>query len=328
MNNKPNLFNYATSELSQDALIGWLLSWASPEYKDLDSELYRCATELIKAFFQKHEIDPPSIIERVDVRMQQDKIDVLCIINSKYPIIIEDKTKTKNHSNQLVRYLENVRENFIENDIIPIYFKTHDQGDYSGVVKNGYKPFLRNDIIEVLNTYNGENQILLDYRSYLQSISNMVASYKSKEISKWDKYSWIGFYLELQKKNLIGPTNWDYVPNPTGGFMGFWWAFQNDDECQQYLQLEQDKLCIKIWVKNEDQRKTLREKWYKAIKLKANDVDIKLVRPSRFGSGEYMTVLVLDGEYRKTIDGFIDMDTTVMQLKKAEHLLKLVHEGA
>jgi hypothetical protein len=33
---KPNLFSYATSELSQDAFICWLLSRASPEYKDLD----------------------------------------------------------------------------------------------------------------------------------------------------------------------------------------------------------------------------------------------------------------------------------------------------
>ncbi len=37
---KPNLFSYATSELSQDAFIAWLLAWASPEYQTVDKELH------------------------------------------------------------------------------------------------------------------------------------------------------------------------------------------------------------------------------------------------------------------------------------------------
>jgi hypothetical protein len=41
--NRPNLFSYATSELSQDAFICWLLSWASLEYKDVDGQLHQCA---------------------------------------------------------------------------------------------------------------------------------------------------------------------------------------------------------------------------------------------------------------------------------------------
>ena len=106
---KPNLFSYATSELSQDAFICWLLSWASPEYKDSDVDLYECATGLIKVFFEKHKLNAPPTIEQVEVRKQDNNIDVLCIINLKYPIIIEDKTGTKYHSNQLSRYLEDIK---------------------------------------------------------------------------------------------------------------------------------------------------------------------------------------------------------------------------
>ena len=29
MNDKPNIFNYATKELSQDAVICWLIDWAA-----------------------------------------------------------------------------------------------------------------------------------------------------------------------------------------------------------------------------------------------------------------------------------------------------------
>ena len=37
----PNIFSYATSELSQDAMIAWLLQWASPEYGEADPDLHR-----------------------------------------------------------------------------------------------------------------------------------------------------------------------------------------------------------------------------------------------------------------------------------------------
>ena len=34
--NKPNLFNYATSELSQDAIICYILEWAKIESKEIN----------------------------------------------------------------------------------------------------------------------------------------------------------------------------------------------------------------------------------------------------------------------------------------------------
>lgn len=324
---RPNLFSYATSELSQDALLCWLLSWASLEFKDSDEDLHKCAINLVKSFFDKHGISVPSIIEKIEVRKQDHNIDVLCIINDIYPILIEDKTGTKNHSNQLSRYLEDIRgRNYEEDNILPIYFKTEDQASYSSIVKDGYQPFLRADFLNILNRYKGTNSILVDYRGYLQSITDKVESYKSKKLSEWNWHSWVGFYLELQKR--FGNGHWDYVANPTGGFLGFWWHFQGNDDCEQYLQLEQDKFCFKIWVNNEDERKSLRLKWHKIINNKAKDIDLNLVKPTRFGNGRYMTVCVFNGEYREVKDGIIDMDKTIDLLKKAESLLKLVDEIA
>ena len=51
---KPNLFDYATSELSQDAFICWLLKWSNPEYIEVSKELHLCGIEILKAFFNKH----------------------------------------------------------------------------------------------------------------------------------------------------------------------------------------------------------------------------------------------------------------------------------
>ncbi|MDQ7074442.1 MAG: PD-(D/E)XK nuclease family protein [Gammaproteobacteria bacterium] len=328
--NQPNLFSYATSELSQDAFICWLLSWASPELKGSDKGLHECAINLIKSLFDKHKISIPSNIEQVEVRKQDNNIDVLCIINNTYPILIEDKTGTKHHSNQLTRYLEDVKNrDFKEQNIIPIYFKTEDQASYSSVEENGYKPYLREDFLKILNAYNGVNAILVDYRSHLKSISDKVESYKSKEISKWGRYAWIGFYLELQKQ--LGSGHWDYVANPAGGFLGFWWHFQGTDNCKQYLQLEQDKFCFKIWVKNENERRLLRSKWHKILndKVRNNkDTGFNLIKPGRFGSGKYMTVCVFDGEYREVEDGVIDIGKTIELFRKAENFLKSVNKSA
>ena len=325
--NQPNLFSYATSELSQDAFICWLLAWASPEYENTDKDLHQCAVTFISALFGKHSKNAPSNIDQVDIYKQDNNIDVLCVINNIYPILIEDKTGTKNHSDQLVRYLETVKsKSYKEENIIPIYFKTEDQANYSDVLKNGYKPFLRADFLNILSEYSGKNAILIDYRRHLQSITEKVESYKSLEISKWGWYSWVGFYLKLQES--LGAGHWDYVANPTGGFLGFWWNFQGNDNCEQYLQLEQDKFCFKIWVKNNDERRSLRSKWHKIIKTKAQDNKLDLVKPSRFGNGEYMTVCVFNGEYRETTNGMVNIEKTVARLRKAEKLLEAVHEIA
>ncbi len=48
MDNKPNLFKFATSELSQDAFIRWLLAWADPSFKNQDSQLYETGQKLVR----------------------------------------------------------------------------------------------------------------------------------------------------------------------------------------------------------------------------------------------------------------------------------------
>jgi hypothetical protein len=47
MQDKNNLFFYATSELSQDAFICWLLSYAMPEFSEHDKILTECAKEIL-----------------------------------------------------------------------------------------------------------------------------------------------------------------------------------------------------------------------------------------------------------------------------------------
>lgn len=45
---KPNIFNYATSELTNDAIICWMLDWANSQdegYKNLSQDMIRLFTK-------------------------------------------------------------------------------------------------------------------------------------------------------------------------------------------------------------------------------------------------------------------------------------------
>lgn len=78
-----NLFNYATSELSQDAFLCWLLSYAQEKkYSGDDDKLQKCAQSLIKVFLlgqkgilEKNLIKEDLIVEKIEKQWKY--IDVL-----------------------------------------------------------------------------------------------------------------------------------------------------------------------------------------------------------------------------------------------------------
>ncbi len=323
---RPNLFSYATSELSQDAMICWLLAWASPDCADEDSELHECGRRLIEALFKVHDRKPPENIRAVEVLKQYEHIDVFCVINGKYAVIIEDKTGTVNHSNQLKTYFEKIRKDYPEKDILRIYYKTEDQSSYKKIKEEGYKAFLRREILDVLETYEGDNPILLDYLNHLQCIENEVNSFLTKPIKKWTRYQWIGFFKRLQNELGLKEKHWRYVPNPSGGFLGFYWHGQDRKDFDQYLLLEEEKLCFKISVENASNRKQLRDRWHSAL-MEVDKASNCLTKPDRFGLGKDMTVCVFEAkDYRAEVDGELDLKATLEILRRAERFLDKTRE--
>ena len=323
--NRPNLFTYATSELSQDAFLCWILNWADPKYKDND--LHQVGTQFIEAIFNKHQRSMIPI-ESISIEKQVDGLDILAVLNGDIAILIEDKTYTNDHSNQLERYREAMdKRGYPYNLQLPIYYKIANQSDYKSVEDAGYEVFHRKDMLSLLK--NGidrgiTDSILLDYYDHLLQIEISHESYRTRSIDQWESGSWRGFYTKLQEMNI--PGEWAYVANPRGGFLGFWWHWKKDANCRQYLQLEQEKLCFKIEVENGNDRKELRDDWCKKVLNDCNKYDLNCKRPNRFGNGRFMTIAVLD-EYR-VVDknGIIDMERTVERLKSAENLLDGITE--
>ena len=272
-NDKPNIFNYATKELSQDAVICWLIDWAGrQDVQDKeDMDLRECGRRFVKALLAEHRAPLDGTIKKVEILRQhkilkqrnRNRIDVLARINDCQVLLIEDKIDTGEHGDQLKIYYDAVvggkteLEEVSEKDLFPIFLKTGNQSlaDDKGIedsMKTGksYKVFNRKKFLEkVLNDYEGSNSILTDFRARLQKWeddTNSFNDWREVEREKWSVKAWQGFYRYLEKQEqqkLVDCEGWHYVNNQQGGFLGLWWSGKDIKEGSikegtMYLQLE------------------------------------------------------------------------------------------
>ena len=116
---KNNLFYYATSELSQDAFLCYLASFALTEAKD-DPLLRSCAKSLLTEMVPELSGKDFTL---TNVERQVNHIDVLFTVtcgDKKYKIIVEDKVNAGEHDNQLLRYLNEVEEKFQDQIVLGV----------------------------------------------------------------------------------------------------------------------------------------------------------------------------------------------------------------
>lgn len=334
---RPNLFHYATSELSQDAFICWLAAWADLKYQAADPHLHQTARDFVVSMIRKVKYDyDPADIKTVNVRRQVEKLDILIEVNGstdgKLAILVEDKTHTSNHSDQLNRYYEQIRvAGYTTDQMIPLYFKTGYQSKFDTL--GFFETYLRSDFLDVLKNgkANGvRNAIYDDFLQHLEGIDVVIQQFSTKQLKDWKYNDWIGFFMVLydNRHQLYDPVendgaNWNYVANPSGGFYGFWWYFKDltDKRFMPYLQLEQDSLCFKIMVDGESDRRNARDEAHQKIQQAASQLGADTGRPERMGNGKFMTVARWQGDYREFSNGQLDMDATLENLKIAQQIL-------
>jgi hypothetical protein len=314
---KPNLFAYATSELSQDAFIAWLLAWADPRYAHYDVALHGTSVHVLQHLLNACGIPTRDPIKSVMVQRQYKKIDVVVVVNQRIAIGIEDKIHTIEHSGQLDRCRQILSEGFGSDHVGVVYLKTGDQGKYPA----GYVRFGRTDFLRALR-YGRQlglrNDIIDEFVDHLERIEASRMRFRKAAPSEWDRDCWIGFFVELQRHLL--DTDWGYVPTKSGGFMGFWWKYTRGIRIP-YLQLEEKRLCFKIEVEEEAQRRSRWEEWNKRLKLASTIIKLPIRTPTR-RSGTWMTVATFPHEYRKLNgEGLLDLDATLRELRLAEQLL-------
>ena len=319
----PSLFSFATSELSQDAFLAWLLSWSDPRFATADAALHAVSTKLLLDLLRAGGVAPPDAVRSVEIARQHEHIDVLVVVNGALALIIEDKTNSDQHSDQLARYLAAAGHRFGPGRVAAVFLKTGVQSVFAEVERAGFGRFERRDLLKHLRAGREagvRNDIFSDFTEYLEGLEAGVGAYARLPLADWgdDRRLWIGFYSAVREE--LGQGKWDYVPNAKGGFMGFWWHRTAD----KYLLLEQRRLAIKIWVTDTDkeQRSMRRDRWLAAVLAHAASSELPIRRPARLGLGERMTVAELQGGYlRADPNGMLDVPATLAVLRKAERLV-------
>lgn len=181
MNDYPNIFDYATKEFTQDAMICWFLSCLKRNDVEVKEIGKKFLTEFVFKEQEEFKFNCEDIIKKVksvnDINVkiyhQYNKIDVLAYVNIDnivIPIIFEDKTDTFLHGNQFYNYCSNVEKwkadvtktsdeklkeygfDFSEiTDTIYILFKT-------GYISKRHKYDFAKQYENVINGFTDENQ--------------------------------------------------------------------------------------------------------------------------------------------------------------------------
>lgn len=317
----PNIFSFATSELSQDAMFAYLIKWADPKNISIDKEMCLLGQSFLRLLAQNNDLT----VNSVEVGRQWQNIDVWVEINDDTILIIEDKTNTSIHDDQLDKYRKSVQNEYKGKRQIQFftYVKTGNEpaAILDKIRKMGYTTINRSQILSVLNDYKGKNPLVLNYKEHLQNIENLTNAFSNTTVDKWDGYAWQGFYMELE--NYLSGLNWEYVPNPSGGFWGANWSFlkpQTYDFLELYLQFEETKLCFKIGCYKKDIRSEMREKCYAALIKCSEGIAPEIVRPDRFGAGTYMTIGIVKSKDLFG-DRIIDIQEILDKLKRYVEIL-------
>ena len=314
---RPNLFEYATKELSQDAFLAWLMRWAGPENAQYDSMMQRVGEDFVRMLLGK-EGEAGFRVEKIAIYLQRDHVDLWVDVNDRYTIIVEDKVNTREHSRQLERYREIAAKYCAGNErgLRCVYVKTGSEPRSVSrrIEEKGYTVMDRRKLLAFLEARQVDNAIYRDYTERLRAVEDSEESWRTLPIGKWHWDSWTGFYRYLDETMEVD--GWGYVPNPSGGFMGLWWNFRKWQGCNVYWQIEQGNLCMKLGEVGENRRE-LRDEWQRIALEHAKGGHAEIHRPGRARLGRSMTALVVEQkDWLGKEDAVVNAEAVVERLKE------------
>ena len=323
---KPNIFHYATSELSQDAILLWLINWAKPECETTNKEMHNLGCDFVRLL-----IDKEIPITSIQTRKQEKDMDITVDINNSIYLVIEDKVGSGIHGDQLSRYRKIAYENYGQTrELCFVYIKTENES----IAKlreiqheEQYRVINRENIIELLKKYEKPvrtNDIVSDYYDCLLARQEATDAYMNLPYTEWKVSAWQGFYMELESK--MGEGSWHYVNRIGKVFWGFYFSETPVLEGSLYLQIEQNTFCIKLSVNgNRSTFSNKRDKYRDYIKQCINDDTPGICNPGKLGCGKDMTLFVVDSTLLYGT-GIVDIDAYVRKIDKYRDLLKRTAE--
>lgn len=256
-----NLFKWATSELSQDGFICWLMSFA--KNSGINSQLEACAWDFIHRIPNLADAKRLVSIERqVAVKIPNERkkgiIDVLLTVDD-CKVVIEDKINLPADDAQMDKYIAALKADG-EKNVISAFYKPVSQWQFSAK----YFTFTRDVLFSIFDPYKAkiDSDIFADYLEYLEYFESEENAYKTLPISQWWGIRYHGFFQHLKDSGIVPKDSWyGYVANVQGGFMCMNWGWKTPQHVQKfnftdkhfeglYLQLENNKVCVKMGVEH------------------------------------------------------------------------------
>lgn len=175
-----NLFHYARSEYWQDAFLCWMLAWADKRNEEKSKRLHKLGQDFLELLLCDHkDKNMPKPIKSVKIESQyhvgnKRRIDILATINSEYYLLIEDKTDSSEHSNQLKDYFKGVlkEKETTEEKVFPVYLKTGYifTDEKASACNQGYKVVCLGDLQKLLEKHKEiKNDVFLQYKSHCEN---------------------------------------------------------------------------------------------------------------------------------------------------------------
>ena len=126
-----NIFSFATNELSQDAFICWCLNWINMPVRDDNASGRQFGSQFLSRLLNgAYDV---SKVNRVYIFRQLLNIDVLVLVPElQAALIIEDKTSSQEHGNQINRYKYLLSKTFESNQYSGLDIYQHLSDDNKG----------------------------------------------------------------------------------------------------------------------------------------------------------------------------------------------------
>ena len=217
----PNMFRYATKELSQDAAICWLVACA----REAGGDLRDCGLAFVQALMRaqggrvidarngdEEESTGDGHVTAVlgDPSPQYGGIDVYFqaeVDGKVVSFVVEDKTYTEMHGGQLERYRDVVGEDAIEEDFVKaVYFKTgYVFGDEREEAERaGYSVFDADDMVAFFRDgrWPAAHPFVRDFADHVESLVDG----RRQALAEWDlDQDFVQWEFMVALKEALGP---------------------------------------------------------------------------------------------------------------------------
>ena len=348
----PNIFRFAKSELSQDAVLAYMLVWAAPFFGHMKKD--RAMHKLGKAFLlallksTRGGARKGMQFKKVIVETQDHDVDVSVKVNDSIFLILEDKVEgaegvDKKGVSQIEKYVKAAKKRG-EKGVRPIYIKTGNEKPETRMLtekrcdKLNGGHFYRKDLLNLLSQHKDTGNAIVDeFHRHLENLEQETQSFLCTSV-KGNRKDWRGraeegYCLALERD--FGCEGWGYTSNPADGtYMCYYGNFRavKNHNCDLYLQIDHSTE-LYLRVRGDDisigNRRLVFEKVEKACS-KFPEIRVEKCSGNTRGNSTKLAKVFFDKKKAKEDTTYmaldagrkIDLPATVQRLKKVVRLIE------